>query len=123
MASTSREGSGTAEPSTFIKICQYSVQFISVCVPVLLAFTGAVGIKQSSDTNAKESASIIFVGIYMIVFAATLFIYELLKIFPVSISAYTDSIFKKNFGFLYGPYGRSFYLVMLDNQLLIKLNY
>lgn len=120
MASTSGASTGTAEPSVFIRICQWSVQFISICVPVLLAFTGAVGIKQSNVTNANAAASIIFIGIYMIVFAATLFIYELLKISPASMSTYTDSIFKKNFGFLYGAYGRGFYLIMSVNLSLIK---
>jgi uncharacterized membrane protein YedE/YeeE len=102
------------EVSIFIKICQYIVSFISICIPVLLAFTGAVGIKQvdTSKNGSNSATSIIFIGIYMIVFAATLFIYEILKLLPESISSYTDFIFKKNFGFLYGPYGRGFYTLM-----------
>ena len=113
-ANANAESRAPEEVNIFLRIARWIVGFISICIPVLLAFTGALGVKQVNDSKdtSNSAASIIFIGIYMIVFAATLFIYEILKLLPDSISAYTDSIFKKNFGFLYGPYGRGFYTLM-----------
>ncbi len=75
---------------------------------ILLAATGALGIQQSGS-NSSDGAQLVFMGIYMIVFAATLFIYELLQICPIP---YLNMAFMKNFGFLYGPIGRGMYTLL-----------
>jgi polyferredoxin len=77
--------------------------------PVFLAFTGAAGIMTiqvkvgASTTETNNNTSIAFMGIYMIIFAALMFIYECCVICPISI---VDNWMKKNFGFMYGPIGR-----------------
>jgi hypothetical protein len=92
------------ELTPLLKAVKYTMTFFSVGLPVALAACGALGVGESSgDVN------IIFMGIYMIVFAANLFIYEALQLCPLE---YLDLVYKMNFGFLYGPIGRGAYTLL-----------
>jgi hypothetical protein len=94
--------------SMLLKISQVFVKFISIGLPLLLATTGALGVK-ASGTYSSDGAQLVFMGIYMIVFAGTLFLYELIQLLPL---ASLDLFYKKNFGFMYGPIGRGFYTLL-----------
>ena len=51
----------------------------------------------------------VFVGLYMILFAAILFTYEIIQIRPCQ---WIDDVYKKNFGFLYGTVTKSLYMFL-----------
>jgi hypothetical protein len=74
-------------------------------IPVFLAYTGAMGVaaSQRHATDTNKASSLAFQGIYMILFAALLFVYEVIQLAPCET---LDAIIKKNFGFLYGVIGR-----------------
>ena len=69
-----------------------------------MAATGALGVGQSNGDPA-----VIFVGIYLIVFAGIEFIHEIAQIIPHKA---LDDLWKRNFGFLYGPIGKGSYFLL-----------
>lgn len=89
-----------------LKISKGFVTILNLGFPALLAVTGAFGIKASTTV---DDVQVVFVGIYMIVFAATLFCYEVIQLLPCPT---LDLLYKKNFGFLYGIYGKGLYTLM-----------
>ncbi len=72
----------------------------------MMAACGAFIVKGSDSVNDTGS---VFIGIYMVLFAAIMFCYELIQIKPIE---KLDNIYKENFGFLYGPNGRGIYLFL-----------
>lgn len=76
-------------------------------IPVFLAYTGSMGIAASQHAGIEQlstsASSLVFQGIYMILFAALLFVYEAVQMCPCEA---LDTILKRNFGFLYGPIGK-----------------
>lgn len=71
-----------------------------------MAATGAIGIRNTNDINNTD---VVFVGLYMILFAAILTIFQLSQI--CGIKSF-DTAFKKNFGFLYGINGKGLFTVL-----------
>lgn len=69
----------------------------------VLVILNVVGVKISDP-------AIIFLAVYMIMFAALLFLYELMwwKAIP-----FVNKTLRKNFGFLYGLKGKGFYLIFV----------
>jgi len=51
-----------------------------------------------------------FVGVYMILFALILFMFEIAQLCHIG---FVDSIMKKNFGFLYGVNGKACYIIFM----------
>ena len=97
---------------SFFKFLKYTYTFISVCMPILLAATGVLGIQfvnQNPLNDSTVNTQIVFMGIYLIVFAAVLFSYEVIQLLPVE---FLDNQFKRNFGFLYGPIGKGCFTLM-----------
>lgn len=94
--------------SMFLTFGRGFVSFISMGIPFLLAVTGAFGIQQSSNYSS-EGAQMVFVGVYMVAFAAILFIFEVLQLVKIP---YLDEMYRKNFGFMYGPIGRGLYTLL-----------
>jgi len=80
--------------------------FCNLGMMIFLAATGALGIQQSDSVN---DTSVVFVGIYLILFAAIVFIYEIAQLCPDSS---VDSFFKRNFGYLYGIIGKSLFIML-----------
>eukprot|EP01038_Epipyxis_sp_PR26KG_P008044 gene8044-10899_t len=74
---------------------------------VFMAATGALGVL---NADSVSDAGIIFVGIYMIVFAGIVFVYEISQICPCSI---LDNFMKRNFGFLYGIIGKGSFILFM----------
>ena len=84
-----------------------------------------------SDTKTDQQAQVVFMGIYIILFAginnislllfpfwkiitiiiALLFTFELLQI--CSCCEALDTMYKKNFGFFYGVVGKSCYMILI----------
>jgi hypothetical protein len=80
--------------------------FMHVGLSLMVSWNGALAI--TSADSAKDAGSI-FVGLYMILFAIILFTFEVLQLMPLEA---LDNIYKKNFGFLYGNLGKSFYMLL-----------
>lgn len=74
---------------------------------VFMAATGAIGM---ANADGIDDTGVIFVGIYMILFAAIEFIFELSQLCPNSA---LDTAMKKNFGFLYGTIGKGCFLLFM----------
>ena len=86
---------------------------------------GAMTVINNKPSDLND-LTICFLGIYMIIFAAILFLYELCwwQPFPA-----INRTFRKNFGFMYGLRSKGFYLVFIafltiglydDEKLSIK---
>lgn len=73
---------------------------------VMMACAGALGIKEANSVN---DTGLVFIGLYMHIFAAILFCYEAIQIRPCDV---LDTFYKRNFGFLYGPNGKGAYLIL-----------
>lgn len=71
-------------------------------IPVFLAYTGAMGLASLESYNGTSTA-IAFQAIYMLLFAALLFIFEASQIFTIE---KFDNLIKVNYGFLYGVFGK-----------------
>lgn len=80
--------------------------FFNAGFSVMVAADGAVGIKNSD--NGSDSG-IVFIGLYLILFAAILFTYEIIQIYPCD---QLDNIYKRNFGFLYGTIGKCAFILL-----------
>ena len=80
---------------------------INMGLSFMVAANGAIAIGKSNDAS---DAGTVFVGLYMILFAAILFLYEAIQMHPIDS---VDLVFKKNFGFLYGHIGKACYLLFV----------
>ena len=79
---------------------------LNLGISVMMAATGALGVGHA--TSATDTGNV-FVGIYMIMFAAILFTFEVVQIRPCGA---VDDFYKKNFGFLYGIIGKGLYIFL-----------
>jgi hypothetical protein len=82
------------------------ITFVTMGVTVMMAACGALVVRRA---DGVEDTGIVFIGIYMCLFAAILFFYELIQIRPIE---KLDGVYKENFGFLYGPNGRGMYMFL-----------
>lgn len=89
-----------------MKMCRSILSLITFLLAAFLAVVGAFGIQAASSVNDIE---VVFVGVYMILFATTVFLFELIQLFQC---IYIDEIIKRNLGFIYGPKGRGGYLLL-----------
>jgi hypothetical protein len=94
------------ERGVFWTILQCSATVCNVGLPVLVGFAGVLGLM---GVDEIADTSDVFMSLYMIIFAALLFVFELAQI--TNIQA-IDIIIKKNFGYLYGPLGKGLYSIM-----------
>lgn len=93
--------------STILTFAKGFVTVLNFGFPLFLAVVGALALKYSTDIS---DAQVVFMGIYLFLFAAILFIYELLQV--LSCPA-LDLMYKKNFGYLYGIYGKGLYTFLI----------
>ena len=98
-------------------MCIYSgrancfIVLLSILNIGLAAMMGALGgITLVQFITSKFDLSSIFLSVYMIIFAALLFLYEFIWWQPV---AHINIVFRKNFGFLYGLKGKGFYMIFI----------
>ena len=73
---------------------------------IILCVVGALGIGKSTSVNDTGT---VFVGLYMIVFAGIVVVYEISQILP---SQTLDIFMKKNFGFLFGYVGKGLFFTL-----------
>ncbi|RYG62484.1 hypothetical protein EON64_17785 [archaeon] len=74
---------------------------------VFMAATGAIGI---ANTDSINDTGVIFVGIYMLLFASVQFVFEISQLCP---SSSLNTVMKKNFGFLYGTIGKGLFMLFM----------
>ena len=73
---------------------------------ICLAANGVMAMGHNSN---KDNAGVLFVAGYMIIFGFILGMYELLQLCTIES---VDLMLKKNVGFLYGAWGKCFYLFL-----------
>jgi len=89
------------------KIVQMVFKIVNMAACVMEAACGALGI---AHTKSVKETALVFVGLYMILFAAIIFLYEMIQIRPCG---YIDEVWKKNFGFLYGVGGKCCFIIFM----------
>jgi hypothetical protein len=89
------------------KIVQMTFKIVNMGACVMEAACGALGI---AHTKSVKETALVFVGLYMILFAAIIFLYEMIQIRPCG---YIDEVWKKNFGFLYGVGGKCCFIIFM----------
>jgi hypothetical protein len=99
-------GAASTKPP-YYGVVSWTCTIINMGLMFFMAFTGAVGTLSSDNV---DDTGVIFVGIYLMIFAAIEFMYELSQI--VKITSF-DNLMKKNFGFLYGVNGRGLYFLFV----------
>lgn len=98
-------GSGKPAPK-FKGLVNTVMTVVTMGVSVMMAASGALVIGQADSVN---DTGVVFIGLYMCLFAAILFFYELIQVKPIE---NIDRVYKENFGFLYGPNGRGIYMFL-----------
>jgi hypothetical protein len=95
-------GSGSDVPHK--GLVKMSCFVLNAGLSVMVAATGALAVG-----GAGSDAGLGFIGVYLVLFAAILFTFEVLQLYPME---KLDDLYKRNFGFLYGYLGKSFYLLL-----------
>lgn len=62
------------------------------------------------NINGVDASGKIFVATYMFFFATLLFTFELIEVRTI---AWIDNLYRRNFGFLYSPMGKSFFIIFI----------
>jgi hypothetical protein len=103
--------------STYILIGRRIFYIFNLGIPVFLAYTAAAGLKELTSYDSSSTATV-FQCVYMLLFAALLFIFEAVQICPCEMF---DNIIKRNFGFFYGVFGKgdaSITCISISNEQL-----
>jgi hypothetical protein len=82
------------------------ILFVTLGCMIFMAATAALSIY---DSNKVKDTGVVFVAVYMMIFSAILFCYEVLQTLPMD---WLDEIFKQNFGFLYGVIGKCLFIIL-----------
>ena len=75
-----------------------------------MVFLCAAGVEGMKSAALIYDASTGVVGFYLLLFAVMLIIFEIIQIYPC---ASVDTIYKKNFGFLYGMVGKCLFIIFM----------
>jgi hypothetical protein len=86
---------------------KHVISFFNVGLMVLMASAGALGMKSVTEYS-ESGVHLVFVGFYMVLFSCILGFFEIAQYLPISCF---DNWIKRNFGFLYGPFGKAAFLV------------
>lgn len=85
-----------------------------------MGLVGVYGIMSVEDEKSKKNYSTeetnaytntIFLGIYMVIFAAVLFFYEMSVLIPIEA---IERVTRNNVGFLYNVFGRALYMIFIS---------
>lgn len=108
-STTPMSATSTAPGSTppYYSLVSWTIAIINIGLMFFMAFTGVAGILSS---NNVDDTGVVFVGSYLLIFAAIEFFYELSQIIKIQA---LDILMKKNFGFLYGINGRGLYFMFV----------
>ncbi len=83
---------------------------------LLLSTASALGIQSSYATSANT----VVVGLYILLFSLILLVYEIVQVGAKCCTNrldWIDLLWKKNFGFLYGPLGRGGYVMFVGTLM------
>ena len=105
-AATSGGGDSGGGGAKYKNIVVNTLSFLNIGFSILLAATGALGV---GSANSIDDTGIIFVGLYMVLFGIILFFFELNNLKAIDS---LDNIYKRNFGFMYGPKGKASFLFL-----------
>lgn len=78
---------------------------VNMGLAVLMAFAAVNGIMKIVEFRLDT----VFVAVYMLIFAAILFLFELCQFKYV---ACIDNVFRRNFGFMYGSRAKALYIIL-----------
>lgn len=95
------------DPPRYKKAFNLALMIINLGLSCMMAATGVLGIMASDSTS---DTGVIFMGLYMLIFALILAVFEISQLRP---SMGIDNLWKRNFGFLYGPIGRGIYMIFI----------
>eukprot|EP01031_Cornospumella_fuschlensis_P043512 gene43512-53200_t len=98
--------SGEDEPP-YKATVKSTLLLVNMGAMVFMAATGAIGI---ANTDSINDTGVIFVGIYMLLFASVQFIFEVAQLCP---NSSLNTLMKKNFGFLYGTIGKGLFMLFM----------
>jgi COPI associated protein len=88
------------------KIYVYGLSILNMGLACMMGALGVLAILEFKPSLGQFTDTLL--AIYLIIFAALLFAYELIWWQPLPL---LNRTFRKNFGFLYGLYGKGFYLI------------
>eukprot|EP01036_Dinobryon_divergens_P025443 gene25443-33993_t len=90
-----------------ISITFWTLKVFTILLCILMFATSIIGVQY---INGVETSGKIFVATYMFFFSLLLFSFEVVQIWPVE---WIDHIYRRNFGFLYGALGKSFFIIFI----------
>ena len=96
---------GANEPPHFKKV-KLTFLIGNLGFMIFLAAVGALGI---GSANSINDTGLIFVGLYLILFAGLVFVYEISQVLGWEV---LDNFMKRNFGFLYGVNGKGLFILL-----------
>jgi hypothetical protein len=88
------------------EIVFWALKVITLLLCTLMTITASVGFTYVNGINETGQ---VLVAFYLIVFALILAIFEIIEIRPIES---LDAIYRRNFGFLYGTKGKSFFIIL-----------
>ena len=95
------------DPPRYKKAFNLALMIINLGLSAMMAATGVLGILEAGST---KDTGVVFMGLYMLIFALILAVFEISQLRP---SMGIDNLWKRNFGFLYGPLGRGIYMIFI----------
>mmetsp|Transcript_18420 Transcript_18420/g.62478 ORF Transcript_18420/g.62478 Transcript_18420/m.62478 type:complete len:180 (+) Transcript_18420:56-595(+) len=98
---------GTSDVERKRTIVRSVFRFFNAGSAVMMAATGALGIMGADNV---DDTGIIFVALYMILFAAILFTFEMVQVYPCELM---QRIYRRNFGFLFGTKGKALFIIFI----------
>lgn len=104
--SSSRETITDKTDPPYFRTVKTAFFITNIGMMIFLAATGALGI---GSANGINDTGLIFVGLYLIIFAGLVFFYELAQVLRWE---RLDMFMKRNFGFLYGVNGKGLFILM-----------
>eukprot|EP00981_Chlorochromonas_danica_P014905 scaffold9386_cov154-Ochromonas_danica.AAC.12 len=84
----------------------YCLKIITILLCILMIVTAVVGLEYLNGVDAVEK---IFVISYMLFFSTLLLAFETIELRHIE---WLDHLFRRNFGFLYGPMGKAFFIIL-----------
>jgi hypothetical protein len=93
------------------QLVKWTFIVVDIGLAVLLAATGALAMQGADGKDSDEDSNNIFLGLYMVLFAAILFFYECMAACPMDM---VDKFMRNNFGFMYNVFGRGFYMLFIS---------
>ena len=84
----------------------------------LATMMGATGVLGIAAADSASDTGVVFIGLYMLVFSLILLIFEINQLRP---NSGVDNLWKRNFGFLYGPVGKGLYMIFIGEVSLLLI--